>query len=91
MVPYYKDVHIRAHKLFCTKFNSEQLLFEALLGVMRTFGSVDSYVECILPFLYRIIFQPYQSFEPPSSIPGGDRHRRSPTFLYKIQFQTIFI
>ncbi len=38
-----------------------------------------------------IIFQLYQSFASPSSTLGGDRHMRSQTFLYKIQFRTTFI
>ncbi len=41
--------------------------------------------------LYKIIFQPYQSFEPPSCTPSGvDRHMCSQTFLYEIQFKIAF-
>ncbi len=42
-------------------------------------------------FSVNIIFQPYQSFETPSSIMGGDRHMRPWTFLYEIQLWTTFI
>ncbi len=38
-----------------------------------------------------VIFQPYKSFEPPSSTPGEDRHMPLQTFLDKIQGQTTFI
>ncbi len=84
-------IYIRACRLFCTKFRSEQLLFEAFLNVMCISGSVEPYIECILPFLYSIIFQPHQSFEPCNSTPVGDRHMRWRTFLYRTQFQTTFI
>ncbi len=60
------------------------------------FGSIEPYNECILPFQYNIIFQPYQSFEPPNSTTGegggcGSRHIRFRTFLYEIQLWTTFI
>ncbi len=72
------------------KFNSKQLLFEAFLHVMRIFGSAEPYIECILPFLYNIIFQLYQFFEPLSSTPREeDRHMRLRTFLYAIQFKQL--
>ncbi len=39
-----------------------------------------------------VIFQPYKSFEPPSSPVGeGDRHMPSGTFLDKIQCRTTFM
>ncbi len=38
-----------------------------------------------MPFQYNVIFQPYQSLEPPSSILGEDGHIRSQSFLYEIQ------
>ncbi len=40
-------------------------------------------IECIFPFLYKIIFQLSLFFELPSSTPGRD-------FLYEIQFRTTF-
>ncbi len=40
------------------------------LDIMRNFGNVEPYIECILPFQYNIIFQPYQSSEPLSSTLG---------------------
>ncbi len=39
------DVHVR--ELFCTKFNSEQLSFEAFFDVMRILGSVEHKNESI--------------------------------------------
>ncbi len=54
--------------------------------VVCIFCSVETLNECILSFLYSIIFQPHQSFEPPSSTlwEGGDRHMLSRTFLDEI-------
>ncbi len=75
-----------AHRLFCTKFNSEQPLFEQFFHIMRIFGSVQFESEPTFPLQYNIIFETYQSFEPSSTYPGGDRHVRSQTFLYEIQF-----
>ncbi len=37
-------------------------------------------------FPYIIILRTCQSFVPPSSTPGGDRHKHSGNFLYKTQF-----
>ncbi len=56
-------------------------------------GFVQNSVLSNLQFLYIIIFQRWESFEPPSSTPGGgiDRRMHSRTFLYKIQFRTTFI
>ncbi len=42
-------------------------------------------------FFYIIIFQRWESFEPPSSTLEGDKHMRSQTFSYEIQCRTIFI
>ncbi len=85
------ETDICAYWLFCTKFKSEQLSFEASFDVMRIFGSVDPKSESNFPFLYIIRFQIYWSLELPSSTRGGDRHMRLGTFLYKIQFRTTFI
>ncbi len=53
------DRHICARGLFCMKFNSEQLLFEAFFDVMRIFGSVQPQNESNFPFLYIIRFQTF--------------------------------
>ncbi len=50
----------------------------------------ETYIQLYFPFLYVIRFQTYWSLEPLSSTPGGDRHMRSRTFSYKIQFWTTF-
>ncbi len=41
LVPLREEIDICSHGLFCTKFNSEQLLFEAFLNVLRIFGSTE--------------------------------------------------
>ncbi len=46
--------------------------------------------ESTLLFFYIIIYQRCVSFEPPSSTLGEDRHMRSRTFLYEIQFRITF-
>ncbi len=38
---------------------------------IRIFGSVKPQTESTFPFLYIIIFLRWESFEPPSSTPGG--------------------
>ncbi len=58
-------IDICARELFCTKFNFEQLLFKAFFDAMRVFGVVEAQTESISPFLYIIIFQRWESFEPP--------------------------
>ncbi len=57
---------------------------------MRIFGRVEPYIECISSFLYSIIFQLYQTFEPPNSTPG-EINICARGLLYEIQFQTTFI
>ncbi len=78
-------------RTFCMKFNFEQRLFKAFCDAMRIFGGVDPQTESTSPFLYLIIFQRWESFEPSNFTLGEDRHKRSRTFLYEIQFQTTFI
>ncbi len=48
-------------------------------------------LKCMyLPFLYSIIFQPYQSFELPAPFWGrGDRHMRSGPFWEKFNFEPL--
>ncbi len=50
------EIDICARVLFCTKFNSEQLLFEAFFDVMHIFGGVEPQNESNFPFLYIIRF-----------------------------------
>ncbi len=38
------------------KCNSEQLLFETFFDLTLIFSGVESQIECILPFLHKIIF-----------------------------------
>ncbi len=60
---------------FQTNFNLS-FFFDA----MRIFGSVETQIECNLLFLCRLILRTCQSFMPPGSTAGGDRHMRSQTF-----------
>ncbi len=61
---------------------------------MHIFGSVQPQTESTFPFLYIIIFQRYESFEPPSSTLGGHRPICSQTSLKfnaaQLLFQTVF-
>ncbi len=57
-------------------------------SIIPIFGSVEHQIEFTFPFQYNIIFETYQSLEPPSSTLEGERHVRSLTFLYRIQFST---
>ncbi len=50
---------------------------------MRIFVSVEPKVNLVPISQYIIIFQRWQFFEPPSSIPAGDRHVRPITFCKK--------
>ncbi len=43
-------------ELFCTKFNSEQLLFEDFFDVLHIFGITEPQSESNFPFLYIIEF-----------------------------------
>ncbi len=52
VAPLLGEIDICAHHLFCTKFNSEQLLFEAFFDVMRIYGGNVPQSECNFPFLY---------------------------------------
>ncbi len=72
--PLVGEIDIYIHGLFCTKFNSKQLLFEQFFDIIGNFGSIQSGKESIFLFQYNIIFETYQFFEPPSSTPGRDRH-----------------
>ncbi len=63
-----------AHSLFCTKFNSQQLLFEQFFDIISNFNNVQQENEFTFPFQHNIIFETYQSSKAPSSAPLGDRH-----------------
>ncbi len=91
LAPLLGEIDIWARGLFCTKFDSKQLLFEAFFHKMRIFGSIEPQSESNFPFLKIIRFQTYWSLEPSISPCGGSRHMRLRTFLYKIQFRTTFI
>ncbi len=54
-----------AYWSFCTKFNSEQLLFKQFFDIIGNFGSVELSSESTFLFQYIIIFQRWQSFEHP--------------------------
>ncbi len=67
---------------FCTESNAQLLLFEAF--TVGKFSSVEAKSKSTFPSEYDTIFETYQSFEPTSSTPGGDRHVCLVTFLYEI-------
>ncbi len=58
---------------------------------MRIFGSVQQQSESTSPFLNIIIFQKMVIFGAHYLHYGEDRHMRSLTFLYRIQYSTTFI
>ncbi len=72
------------HWLFCIKFSAQQLLFEQFFNKIGNFGSIQPKSDSIFPFQYNIILGTYQSFEPSSFTPRGDRNVRPQTFLYEI-------
>ncbi len=66
--------------------------FLMMYYVFPTGGTPLTYELSTRNFGTRFVFQPYQSFESPTSTLGElDIFTRSQTFLYEIQFQTTFI
>ncbi len=57
--------------------------------VMCMVGRVEPWTEFTFPFLYIIIFQRLEFFEPPSSTPTRDRHMSSETFCTKFNFKQL--
>ncbi len=47
---------IYAYRLFFTKFNTQQLLFEQFFDIIGNFGSVQLESEPTFPFHYNIMF-----------------------------------
>ncbi len=78
------EIYTCAHGLFCTKFNSKQLLFEQFFDIISNFASIQPENESTFPFQYNKIFETYISFESPGSTPGGETHECQLTFLYEI-------
>ncbi len=91
LAPPWEEIDICARVLFCMKFNFEQLLFKAFFDAKRIFGIVEPQTESTFLFLYIIIFQRWESFEPPNSTRGGgrDRHMRLGTFRTKFNFKQL--
>ncbi len=93
--------HLRSHERFSsrdwTKNNIHKFkkggpswfLWEDPLDLSYTTSRAPT--ESTFLFLYIIILQRGDSFDPPSSTLTEDRHMRSWTFLYEIQFRTTFI
>ncbi len=59
LTPLREEIDICSCGRFCPKFDAKKLSFEAFLGKMRIFGSVQPKRECNFPFLYNLIFKPY--------------------------------
>ncbi len=87
--PLVGEIDICAHGLFCTKLNSTQLLFEQFFYIIGNLCSVQPENESTFPFQYNIIFETYQSFKSPISIPGGDRHVTPLLFCKKFNAQIL--
>ncbi len=64
LAPLQKEMDICLQWLFCPKFDAEKLLFEAILGILCIFRSVQPKSECNFPFLYNLIFKPYHLSSP---------------------------
>ncbi len=47
---------------FRTEFNAQQLLLVSFLDILRIFGSVETYSESTLPFLYILMFTFFACF-----------------------------
>ncbi len=56
---------------------------------MHIFGGVEPQTESTSLFLYIIIFQRWESFEPPSSTPREDKQMHSRTFCVKFNFEQL--
>ncbi len=85
LVPLMGEIrHVRPLIFFCTKFNSQQLLFEQFFDIINNFGNIQPENESTFTFQYNIILETNQSFEPLGSTPGWDRHEHPLTFLYEI-------
>ncbi len=65
---------------FCTKKSAKAYIY-----LPQEWSYIEPQRESNFPFLYIIRFQTYWSLEFPYSIPGGDKHMCSWTFLYEIQ------
>ncbi len=77
--------------LFWTKFNSEQLLFQAFFHVMRILAALSHKVNLNFHFCTLKDFKGTDLLSPLAPPRRGDRHMRSRTFLEEIQFRTTFI
>ncbi len=76
--------------IFLYEIESLTIFIWSNFDIMGIFGSVSWCESIILLFLYILIFQKWQSLEPPSSPLGWHRHMRPQTFLYGIESLTIF-
>ncbi len=63
LAPLLGTIDMCAQGLYCTKFNSQQLLFEAFFNIIGSFGSVEPWTESTFPFQYNKIFETYQFLE----------------------------
>ncbi len=80
---------------FCTKFNVQELLFEAFFDIMRIFNNVQLESESTFPPLCNIIFETYQFLSPIATLPGKIDMCNALLFCTKfiaqqLLFETIF-
>ncbi len=78
------ETEIGVRFVFCGKFNSEQLLFEAFFNIICIICCVQPQSESTSSFQYVVRYEQWKSLESPSSTPGGDRDMRSLRFLWAI-------
>ncbi len=68
LAPLLGEIDMCAPRLFCTKFNPEQLLFEQFFYIIGNFGKVQPKSGFTFPFQYNVIFETYQFFESLASL-----------------------
>ncbi len=59
---------MRAHCIFCRKFNFEQLLIETVFGIVGTFGSIQPQTNLLSYF--RVLFKNGKSLVPLAPLLG---------------------
>ncbi len=87
------EIYGCGYGLFCTEFDSQQLLFEVLIWIWRVFLATSHWAP---KWIYFPIFERYNISKDNNLWSAlapllGDRHMRLLTSLYRIQCSTTFI
>ncbi len=82
-------IYTCVHWLFCTKFNSQQCLFEQLFDIIGNFGSLQPKNESTFPFQCNIIFETHPPFEPLAPLRGEIEMRVHWFFRKKFNSQQV--